>query len=122
MKRVTLTVADAYKVREDGDDYVKMDILESAQYSGGTIYVAADDVESIEDVREPLPTEPGVRFWGIAPGFGEQYAAQWWFVRQNGAGVIFYAPTRTDQLGIGVSAADVERVGLVRLPDPEATP
>ena len=69
---------------------------------------------SVEDVPDPLPTEPGVRFWGKA----QDHPAEWWFtvesVRQ-GVDVYYIASS-------GMSIHDANDVGLVRLPDPEATP
>lgn len=77
--------------------------------------VREQEVTSIEDVPEPLPTEPGARFWGKA----QDHPAEWWFVADSRA---------TDNSTRYVSsscyfwdAEQVARNGLVRLPDPEAT-
>jgi hypothetical protein len=43
---------------------------------GRRFFIDAEIVTSVEDIPDPLPTEPGERFWGKARNVGPQ----WWFV------------------------------------------
>lgn len=104
--------------KPDGDRWVVMD--------GEGIHAAwiRDDCPrvriTVEDVPDPLPTEPGVRFWGRSTHFGPQ----WWFVCESTScrpedGEVDYVAAGGYRLSSYVAESTH---GLVRLPDPEATP
>ncbi len=65
-----------------------------------------------EDHPDPLPTEPGTRFWGATPTTDPQ----WWFVRGIDNDSISYVPAR----GHWLIDDEAESHGLTRLPDTAA--
>lgn len=73
---------------------------------------------TIEDIPDPLPTEPGVRFWGSY----DKTKPCWWFVmadKRDGGGVRYVS-----QYGIGdghpsgIHSTSTSADRLVHLPDP----
>lgn len=67
----------------------------------------------------PLPTAPGVRFWGSLPGCDPM----WWFTTRGQADDECEPVTVwIGQDGTDVHEDDAEDVGLVRLPDPGDAP
>ncbi len=76
-------------------------------------YVSASLVLSVEDHVEPLPTTPGERFWGKTTST----EPQWWFIQQGAESLWCISAD-----GLSWRRHDAIHAGLVRLPDPEATP
>lgn len=79
---------------------------------GGQTFIPAWAVTDVEPLTEPLPTEPGVRFWGKP----QDHPAEWWFVQE------FQGVRYMSSGGFCWDEEQAQRNGLVRLPDPEATP
>ncbi len=75
---------------------------------------------TVEDIPDPLPTTPGERFWGRSDSLGPQ----WWFVAASNS--CSPEDAEVDYIcaaGLRMSSLVAEKShGLVRLPDPEATP
>ncbi len=73
---------------------------------------------TVEDVADPLPTTPGETFWGRIDD--DAVRAQRFLVQKSPTrpGCITYAATD----GFHIADVEVERMGLVRLPDPDAKP
>jgi len=86
---------------------------------------AVSQVWTIRRLPEPLPTEPGVRFWGKADDLPEP---QWWFVQaapgwsaDASPSYLVYVPSRGGDAfneSCCLNASIAELFGLVRLPDP----
>ena len=82
----------------------------------------------VEDVPDPLPTEPGTRFWGKSNKLPQEQpwfvqGVPGWRVRSDRAGIV-YVPALGGQAynaDCCLNGSLAEREGLVRLPDPEAT-
>lgn len=109
MKRVTILVDD---IDEPGYDGERRLLGARSEHYDDT-WVAADRIISIEDHVEPLPTEPGVRFWAQ---LGDD-EPQWWFARGVDDG-FYYLPARD---GYAIEPYEAQRARLVRLPDPRPT-
>ena len=82
-------------------------------------------VVSVEDVPDPLPTEPGAVFWGYGAKVRNAHEPCKWMVvldidadGQPDPARITYISQRYQEW----SPAEAERYGLCVLPDPEATP
>ena len=85
---------------------------------------------TVEDIPDPLPTEPGTRFWGRT----DRTEPQWWFVQaaqgyeQNSDNLsyIVYVPSAGGWVFNASSCLNGRlaggHYGLVRLPDPEPQP
>lgn len=73
---------------------------------------------SIQRNPNPLPTEPGTRFYGRAKNTSDQ----WWFVTASmtGEGAVDYVCAEGHRFG--ADAARAAHTYLVRLPDPEEAP
>lgn len=113
MKRVTILVDDIDEPDYDGER--RLTGARSEHFDD--TWVAADRILSVEDHVEPLPTEPGTRFWARL----DADEPQWWFVRgvEDGDG-FYYLPARGAAVHTDDADADRRR-GLVRLPDPKPT-
>ena len=80
------------------------------------------DVKAIEDIPDPLPTDPGTRFWGQIEGC----APCWWFTT---SGPAEDDPADRMVVWIAEDGCTVQKPEndtltqdrLVRLPDPEVT-
>jgi hypothetical protein len=105
VKRVTIIAKDV----EDRPD------LEDIRVWIGDRWVSVDRplVASVEDVPEPLPAHPGVRFWGQVRGD----SPQWWFTQVDSQGRLIYRPSV--ELLPAHYVYDALGAGLVRLPDPD---
>lgn len=118
MKRVTLL---AHDVGDPNESTGKRPIV-LTNVDGRHLYLTlpSDIFEVVEDIPEPLPTEPGERFWGRSTHFGPQ----WWFVA--GSNSCRPDPDEVDYVGADgthiSSLLAVESHGLTRLPDPEPQP
>lgn len=84
---------------------------------------------TVEDLPEPLPTEPGTRFWGQRANDPQQY---WMTVVGNSPSLdasgkpgvrVGYMPTdmRESAWSDVIWSDEVTTCGLVGLPDPEVT-
>ncbi len=85
---------------------------------------------TVEDLPDPLPPEPGARFWGQRANDAQQY---WVTVVGNSPSLdatgkpgvrVGYMPTdlRESAWDAVIWSDEVTAYGLVRLPDPEVTP
>lgn len=79
-------------------------------------------VTSVEDVPDPLPTEPGATFWGKCNASDPQR----WFVQRLGIGDhptdLVYCPADKTLGADDINASSAKRAGLVVLPEPEVAP
>lgn len=119
MKRVTILVDDIGETDEDGERALvgvrpSWPSWPHPALAYVLAYVAADRILSVEDYIEPLPTEPGTRFWGRL----NDDEPQWWFARDvNG---LVYLGARGG--AYAPEAEPLERPHtLTRLPDPKPT-
>jgi len=67
---------------------------------------------TVEDILDPLPTEPGERFWGRT----KYTEPQWWFVREGADTETWYVPA--GRVPASLCVDEIPANGLVRLPEP----
>ncbi len=89
---------------------------------GAVAYFRSEYVLAVEDHVEPLPTEPGTRFWGSF----DKTAPCWWFVtKERGTEGVWYVSQHGTRdrhpSGMNSTSIAVTEGRLVRLPDPEVT-
>jgi len=74
------------------------------------ILIPDDAITRIEEIPNPLPTEPGKRFWGKT----RNSKPQWWFVRESDSGEeVWYLPAHSKPDPLGVD--DVVEADLICL-------
>jgi hypothetical protein len=122
VKRVTLLCESISEPDDEGDVQLRPAYY-AQHYRDVDYWVSALSVVSVEDIPNPLPTEPGARFWGSY----DKTVPCWWFVmadRRDGGGVRYVS-----QYGIigdghpsGIHSTSIAAERLVRLPDPEPQP
>lgn len=111
MNHVTILAANT----PDGPDPDGRRALRLA--SGEYIRVQADDIVTVEDARDPLPTEPGSTFRGVAPGNRSATEPLQWLIThptgESDVERITYVSERCHEW----APADADRYGLRVVPE-----